>query len=137
MPRSDLKSQSPSHRLERVGEIVRHALSDILARGEIPDPALDRAPVTIPSVRMSSDLRLATIRVMPLGGRGAISALEALNRHKRELRTLVARRVNLKFAPELRFQLDSSFDAHSRIDALLRSPAVARDLAPKTDEDGA
>ena len=134
MPRSDFRSAGPSHRLERVGELVRHALADILARGEILDPALDRKPVTIPVVRMSPDLKLATIGVMPLGGRGAASTIDALNKHKKELRTLVARRINLKFAPELRFQLDSSFDAQSKIDALLRSPEVARDLEPKTGE---
>ena len=137
MSRSDFKSAGPSHRLERVGELIRHALADILARGEVLDPALDRKPVTIPGVRMSPDLKLATIGVMPLGGQGAASTIDALNKHKKELRTLVARRVNLKFAPELRFQLDSSFDAQSKIDALLRSPEVARDLNPKTDEDEA
>ena len=137
MPVSDFKSASPSHRLERVAELIRHALSDILARGEVLDPALDRKPVTIPAVRMSPDLKLATVAVMPLGGRGAAAIIDALNKHKKELRTLVARRVNLKFAPDLRFQADSSFDAQSKIDALLRSPEVARDLQDKADEDEA
>jgi ribosome-binding factor A len=127
--------RSTSHRLERVGELIRHAVAEILARGEVGDDALDRHPVTIPAVRMSPDLKLATILVMPLGGQGAEPTIEALDRHKKELRALVARRINLKFAPELRFALDTSFDAQARMDALLRSPAVARDLRDREDED--
>jgi ribosome-binding factor A len=128
MPRSDPKSASPSHRLERVAESIRHALAEILARGDVPDPLLDRQVVTIPTVRMSPDLKLATVTVMPLGGKDAEKTLAALALHKKELRTLVARRVNLKFAPDLRFTLDETFEAQSRIDALLRTPEVARDL---------
>ena len=128
MPRSDPKSASPSHRLERVAESIRHALAEILARGDVPDPLLDRQVVTIPAVRMSPDLKLATVTVMPLGGKDAEKTLAALALHKKELRTLVARRVNLKFAPDLRFTLDETFEAQSRIDALLRTPEVARDL---------
>ncbi len=116
--------------MERVGELVRHALAEILARGEVPDPALGRHPVTVPSVRMSSDLKLATVSVMPLGGEEEAAAIEALNRHKKELRVLVAHRINLKFAPDLRFALDPSFDAQARIEAILKSPEVARDLGP-------
>jgi len=77
---------------------------------------------------MSPDLKLATVTIMPLGGKDAEKTLAALAQHKKELRTLVARRVNLKFAPDLRFTLDETFDAQSRIDALLRTPEVARDL---------
>jgi ribosome-binding factor A len=128
MSRSISKPHGARHRLERVSELVRHALADILARGEAPDEAFDRHPVTVPAVRMSSDLRFATILVMPLGGEDAAAVLDALERHKKELRALVARRVNLKFAPDLRFELDRSFDARARMDALLKSPAVARDL---------
>ena len=128
MSRSLSKPHAASHRLERVGELIRHAVADILARGEVRDDAFDRHPLTIPSVRMSPDLKLATILVMPLGGKGAGATVEALDRHKKELRALVARRINLKFAPDLRFALDTSFDAQARMDALLRSPAVARDL---------
>ena len=124
-----------SHRLERVGELIRHAVAEILARGEVRDEALDRHPLTIPAVRMSPDLKLATVLVMPLGGKGAGAAIEALDRHKKELRALVARRVNLKFAPDLRFALDTSFEAQARMDALLRSPAVARDLKSRGEED--
>jgi ribosome-binding factor A len=135
MPRSFSRPHGTSHRLERVGELIRHAAADILARGEVRDDALDRHPVTIPSVRMSPDLKLATILVMPLGGEGARATVEALDRHKKELRALIARRVNLKFAPDLRFALDMSFDAQAHMDALLRSPAVARDLEDRADED--
>lgn len=135
MSRSLSKPHGPSHRLERVGELVRHAIADILARGEAPDEAFDRHPVTVPAVRMSPDLKLATILVMPLGGEDAAAVLDALNRHKKELRALIARRVNLKFAPDLRFELDTSFDAQARMDALLKSPAVARDLKGAAGED--
>ena len=125
----------PSHRAERVGELVRHALAEILTRGEILDDALTRHPLTVPTVRMSSDLKLATVSVMPLGGRGGPAAIEALKRHKKALRALIAHRINLKFAPDLRFALDPSFDAQARIDALLRSPEVARDLGEREQKD--
>jgi ribosome-binding factor A len=135
MPRSDPKSANPSHRLERVAESIRHALAEILSRGDVADPLLDRQVVTIPTVRMSPDLKLATVTVMPLGGKDAEKTLAALAQHKKELRTLVARRVSLKFAPDLRFTLDETFEAQSRIDALLRTPEVARDLRDDETED--
>ena len=135
MPRSFSKPHAGNHRLERVGELIRHAVAEILARGEVRDDALDRHPLTVPAVRMSPDLKLATILVMPLGGQGAGAAVEALERHKKELRALVARRVNLKFAPDLRFALDTSFEAQAHMDALLKSPAVARDLRGAADRD--
>ncbi len=135
MPRSLSKPRAASHRVERVGELIRHAIADILARGEVRDDAFDRHPLTVPVVRMSPDLKLATILVMPLGGKGAGATVGALDRHKKELRALVARRINLKFAPELRFALDTSFDAQARMDELLRSPAVARDLKDPGGED--
>jgi len=134
MPRSASRF-TPTHRAERVGELVRHALAEILTRGEILDEALTGRPLTIPAVKMSSDLRLATVSVMPLGGQGGPAAIEALNRHKKALRALVAHRVHIKFAPDLCFTLDPSFDAQARIDALLKSPHVARDLAePEREE---
>jgi len=128
MPRSSFKSASPSHRLERVSESIRHALAEILSRGEVVDPVLNTHVVTIANVRMSPDLKLATVATMPLGGKDAQKTLAALDAHKKQLRALVARRVNLKYAPDLRFVLDDSFDAQSKIDALLRSELVARDL---------
>ena len=135
MPRTDSKAANPSHRLERVAESIRHALAEILSRGGVADPLLDRQVVTIPAVRMSPDLKLATVTIMPLGGKDAEKTLAALAQHKKELRTLVARRVNLKFAPDLRFTLDETFEAQSRIDALLRTPEVARDLRGDETED--
>jgi ribosome-binding factor A len=135
MPRPDLKNAGPSHRLERVSESLRHAIADILSRGEVTDPVLSRLAVTISSVKMSPDLKLATVAIMPLGGKEIEKALEALNLHKKALRARVARRVNLKYAPELRFVVDRSFEAQARMDALLRSPEVARDLGPGHDED--
>ena len=86
MSRSFSTPRSASHRLERVGELIRHAVADILARGEVRDEAFDRHPLTIPAVRMSPDLKVATILVMPLGGKGAGATVEALERHKKELR---------------------------------------------------
>ena len=135
MPRFSSKPQVPSHRAERVGELIRHALAEILARGEVLDPVLER-PATIPSVHMSPDLKVATISVMPLGGRDAAAMIEAMHRHKKELRALVANRINLKFAPDLRFALDATFDAQARIDAILKSPEVARDLASHDPNEG-
>jgi len=134
MSRSDSRHAGPSHRVERVGESIRHAMAEILQRGEIPDPVLDRQAVTIPSVKMSTDLKLATVAVMPLGGENAEATILALNGRKKALRALVARRVNLKFAPDLRFVLDHSFSAQAEIDALLKSPRVARDLAHDDEE---
>jgi len=124
--KSDRKG--PSQRQLRVGELVRHALTEILARGELPEPALARAFVTIPEVRMSPDLRLATIFVTLHDKRQEKSVLKALDANRKHLRTEVAHRVNLKFAPDIRFLMDDRLDEAARIDALLRSPAVQRDI---------
>jgi ribosome-binding factor A len=134
MSRSELKHAGPSHRVERVAEAVRHAVADILQRGEIADPALDRQGITVPVVRMSNDLKHATVTVMPLGGKNAEATIAALKANAKMLRAMVAHRVNLKFAPELRFELDRTFAAHDAIDALLKSPRVARDL--RHDDEG-
>src|SRR3954464_1765514 len=117
-----------SQRQLRVGELVRHAMSDLLTRGEVHDPVLEGHLITVPEVRMSADLRLATIYVMPLGGRDIEEVLEALERNKRYLRGEIAHQVNLKFAPDLRFRADERFDEAERIEKLLRTPAVQRDL---------
>jgi ribosome-binding factor A len=121
--------------MERVGELIRHALAEILSRGDVLEVDLARRSVTISAVLMSPDLKLATVLVMPLGGGDAEATIAALNSHKKFLRALVARRINIKFAPDLRFSLDSKFEAQARIDALLRSPAVARDLDGPEAED--
>jgi ribosome-binding factor A len=121
-------SGEPSQRQLRVGEAVRHALAEVLAQGEVHDPVLEGHMVTVPEVRMSPDLRLATIYVMPLGGRDGQAVVAALERNKRFLRGVIARKVNLKFAPDIRFRLDERFDEAERIEKLLRSPEVKRDL---------
>jgi ribosome-binding factor A len=124
---------APSQRALRVGELIRHAVADLLTRGEVHDPVLEGHLITVPEVRMTADLRLATIYVMPLGGRDVQQVLEALERNKRFLRGEIAVHVNLKFAPEIRFRADERFDEAERIEKLLRTPAVQRDL--KRDED--
>ncbi len=127
--------KGPSQRQSRVSELVRHALADVLARGDIADPVLASHVVTIPEVRMSPDLKLATAYVMPLGGKDEKPVIEALDRHKKVLRTAVARRVNLKFAPDLRFLRDETFDEMARIDSLLRSEKVKSDLLTKPESE--
>jgi ribosome-binding factor A len=117
-----------SQRQLRVGELIRHELAAMLSRGEVHDPVIEAHMITVPEVRMSPDLRLATIYVMPLGGRDEKDVLEALDRNKKYVRGEIARRVNLKFAPEIRFRLDERFDEAERIEKLLRTPAVQRDL---------
>ena len=124
------KPTGPSQRQLRVGELIRHALAEMLSRGEIYDPVLASHVVTIPEVRLSPDLRLATVYVMPLGGRDVKEVLAALDRHKKYIRAEIAHEVNLKFAPDIRFMADETFDEADRIDQLLRSPKVARDLKP-------
>jgi ribosome-binding factor A len=121
-----------SQRQLRVGELIRHALAEMLTRGDVHDPVLEGHLITVPEVRMSPDLRLATILIMPLGGRDEDAVLAALERNKKYLRGEIAHRVNLKFAPDIRFRVDDRFDEAERIEKLLRSPDVARDL---TDSD--
>ena len=124
----------PSQRQLRVGELIRHAVAEVLARGDVPDEILARNPITVPEVRMSPDLRLATVYVMPLGGRDQEAVIEALERNQKFLRGEVVRRVNLKFAPDIRFRIDERFDEAERIERLLRSPEVARDLNKNEEE---
>lgn len=124
-------SRGPSQRQLRVGETVRKELSDILTRGRFSDPDLDGVIVTIPEVRMTPDLRLATCLVMPLGGVNAENVEKALNRSAKYLRGQVSRRLTMKYMPDLRFVLDTRFDDDDRIGTLLHSPEVSRDL----DED--
>ena len=126
---------TPSQRALRVGELIRHAVADMLTRGEVHDPVLEGHLVTIPEVRMTGDLRLATIYVVPMGGRDVKDVLEALERNKRFMRGEIAHRVNLKFAPEIRFRADERFDEAERIEKLLRTPTVQRDLAKNENGD--
>jgi ribosome-binding factor A len=127
-PLSSRDGHQPSQRQLRVGELIRHALADILQRGEVHDPALDGMAVTVPEVRVTPDLKLATIFLAPLGGKGADTVVATFERNRRFLRGEIAQRINLRYAPDLRFQLDTSFDEGERIDALLRRPEVKRDL---------
>src|SRR5512139_2868265 len=138
MPRHHQKKSSAtggSQRQLRVGEAVRHAMADILAHGSAHDADLEGHIITVPEVRMSPDLKLATIYVMPLGGRDTERVIAALEHNKRFLRGEVARHVNLKFAPDLRFRVDERFDEAERIEKLLRTPEVRRDLSPRKDDD--
>lgn len=129
-----MDTKGPSQRQQRVGELVRHALAEVLQRGDIVDPVLSSHVVTVPEVRMSPDLRLATAYIMPLGGRDEKPVLEALDRNKKALRTEVAHRLsNLRYAPELRFLRDDTFDEGERIDALLRSERARRDAGARPD----
>ncbi|MFY9693323.1 MAG: 30S ribosome-binding factor RbfA [Xanthobacteraceae bacterium] len=130
------QSTGGSQRQLRVGELIRHEIADMLTRGEVHDPVIETHMITVPEVRMTPDLRLATIYVMPLGGRGQKEVLDALDRNKRYVRGEIARRVNLKFAPEIRFHIDERFDEAERIEKLLRTPVVQRDLSDKDQNGG-
>lgn len=127
-------AKGPSQRMLRIGELIRHKLSELLSRGEIHDDVLASHVITIPEVRLSPDLKLATVYVMPLGGKDMNEVIAAFDRNKRFLRGEIAHSVNLKFAPDIRFRPDQSFDSGARIDALLDSPQVKRDLI-RSDED--
>ena len=133
--KKDHKPTGPSQRMLRVGELVRHALADIFARGDIEDEALVGAVLTVPEVRMTPDLKIANAYVMPLGGAHAEEIGEALNRHRKFIRGRIAPQIDLKYAPEIRFFVDDTFEEAGRIDALLRSERVRRDLEDGADED--
>ena len=137
MPRHHQRDQSsgPSQRQLRVGELIRHALAEMLSRGDIHDPVIEGHMITVPEVRMSADLRLATIYVMPLGGKDEQEVVAALERNKKFLRGELAHRVNLKFAPEIRFRADERFDEAERIEKILRTPEVRRDLKANRDDE--
>ena len=142
MPRQRKHSPSrgprgPSQRQLRVGEVLRHALSGILLETYIRDPDLEGVSVTITQVKPSGDMRHATVFCEPLGGRNADVIIAALNRHKGFLRGELGRVITLKFTPELRFVEDTSFAEAEKIETLLKSPRVRRDLEPQSkDEDG-
>ncbi|MBM3611498.1 MAG: 30S ribosome-binding factor RbfA [Alphaproteobacteria bacterium] len=129
-------AEGPSQRQLRVGETVRRCLSEALARGDVHDPELARFSITVGEVRMSPDLRLATAFVLPLGGEGRAEALEALRRNRGALRHVVARALALKVSPDLRFEIDETFDRMDAARRLFADPAVARDIEPPADETG-
>jgi ribosome-binding factor A len=120
----------PSQRQLRVGELIRRTLSDVLARGDIHDPELERMSITVGEVRTSPDLKIATVFALPLGGIGQEDVLKILARNQGELRRAVAKQLNLKYAPEFRFRLDESFDRMDNSRRLFTQENITRDLEP-------
>ena len=127
-------SKGPSQRQLRAGELIRHALADILLRGEVGDPELDRYGIGVHEVVMSPDLRIATAYVRPLVAADNDRVVKLLAGHARYIRGLLAPRIDMKFMPELRFRIDTALDYAEKIDALLKDPVVARDLDRKDGE---
>ena len=132
--RAQSHDHGPSQRQLRVGEMLRHALSQILTRGDIRDPDLEGVSVTVTQVKPSGDMRHATVFCEPLGGKNAQRILPALNRHARFIRGEMGHMITMKFTPELRFVEDQSFAEAERIENLLKSERVARDLAAQADD---
>lgn len=125
-----------SQRQLRVGELVRHALADILMRGGTYDPALDRQPITVPEVRMSPDLKVATVLVMPLGGANTDTIIKALALQAKPLRGLLAKELRqMKFMPELRFRLDTRYDDDDRMRDVMSDPVIVEDILPAAEPD--
>lgn len=120
--------QGPSQRQLRVGELIRRTLSTVLARGDVHDPELNRLSITVGEVRTSPDLKVATAYVLPLGGQGQEDVLKLLARNKGELRRAVSKKLALKFSPDLRFQLDETFDRMDETRRMLSQDNVRRDL---------
>jgi len=138
MPRKHASNLGPSQRQLRVGEVLRHALSEILMRGDIRDPDLVGVSVTITQVKPSGDMRHATVFCEPLGGKDADKIIAALNRNKAYLRGQMGHTITLKFTQELRFIEDKSFAEAQKIETILKSPLVQRDLkTPPDDDNGA
>jgi ribosome-binding factor A len=133
---SRTSSSGPSQRQLRVGEQVRHALSDVLARGEVRDDVIENTVISVSEVRMSPDLKIATAFVSPLGARDNDAVIKALANNAKFIRGRVSGALRqMKYMPGFRFRLDTSYDNMSRIDELLRSPEVARDLDADNDKD--
>ncbi len=124
----------PSQRQLRVGELIRRTLSDVLARGDVHDPELNRMSITVGEVRTSPDLRIATAYVLPLGGEGRDEVVSLLARNKGELRRAVSKKLALKFAPDLRFQLDETFDRMDETRRMLAEATVKADVQRDADE---
>lgn len=121
-------SEGPSQRQLRVSELIRRTLSDVLAHGDVHDPELNRISITVAEVRVSPDLRVATAFVMPLGGDNREDALLALRRNRHELRRAITRAMTLKFSPDLRFEINDTFDRMDATRRLFESEAVRRDI---------
>ncbi|OCX66725.1 ribosome-binding factor A [Thioclava sp. SK-1] len=126
--------RGPTQRQLRVGELIRRTLSDVLVRGDVHDPDLARVSVTVGEVRCSNDLKVATVYVAPLGGGDAEGLIKALARNKGELRHVVAKNLTLKFAPDLRFRIDETFDRMDETRRLFANETVQRDIAQPDDD---
>ena len=122
------KNFAASNRQLRVGELVRRTLSDILAKEDIYDETLENIPITVSEVRCSSDLKLAKVYVIPLGGKNLKQVVLALGKRKGEIRKLLGKKLNMKFVPDLRFIEDMSFDQIDKTNKLLNDPNVTKDL---------
>lgn len=133
---SHLSARGPSQRQLRVGELIRRTLSEILIRGEIHDPDLNRMSITVSEVRATPDLRIATAFVLPLGGQGKEEALDALRRNRYEIRRAVTKELTLKASPEIRFVIDETFDRMDETRRLLDQETVRRDVAKPREDDG-
>jgi len=133
------EGKGPSQRQLRVGELIRRTLSSVLARGDVHDPELNAMSITVGEVRTSPDLKIATVYVMPLGGAGREDAIQALKRNRGELRREIMREMTLKYAPDLRFVIDESFDRMDETRALFERDDVRRDIERDDEgsEDGA
>lgn len=129
--KSSSGSKGPSQRMLRVGELIRHKVSEMLIRGDIHDDVIAAHSITIPEVRISPDLKIATVYVMPLGGKDIKPVIEALTRNKKYIRAEVAATLNLRYAPDLKFREDETFEEATRIDRLLDSPKVRQDVEKK------
>jgi ribosome-binding factor A len=125
---SKASSAAPSQRMLRVAELIRHKLAEMLSRGDIHDDVLARAVVTVPEVRLSPDLKLATVYIMPLGGKDTKGVIAALAKNKSFIRSEIAHAVNLKYAPDLRFLVDETFDEAERISRIMNTPKVRKDI---------
>jgi ribosome-binding factor A len=124
-------AKAPSQRMLRIGELIRHKIAEMLSRGDIHDDVLAAHVITIPEVRLSPDLKLATVYVMPLGGNDVKPVIEALTRNKKFIRAEVAQTLNLRYAPDMRFREDETFEEATRIDRLLDSDRVRQDTQKK------
>ena len=124
-------AKAPSQRMLRIGELVRHKIAEMLVRGDIHDEVIASHSIMIPEVRISPDMKLATVYVMPLGGSDMKPVIAALERNKKYIRAQVAHTLNLRYAPDLRFHEDKTFEEATRIDRLLDSPHVRQDVAKK------
>jgi ribosome-binding factor A len=128
MAKNTTSPKGPSQRQLRVGELIRRTLSEVLARGEVHDPDMNRMSITVGEVRVSADLRVATAFILPLGGKDKDEALSALRRNRYELRHLVVHGMNIKFAPELRFELDDTYDRMEATARMFADKHVRQDL---------